>query len=67
MRIKSISLAMALTVVAAAGYLGVGIDPGQPGWLSVQNAEAGTYRRSVRRTARRTSRRTSRRREILYD
>ncbi len=50
-----------IAFVALASFFGGSVDTRVPGWMTLQQAEAGAYRRSVRRTARRTSRRTSRR------
>ncbi len=61
MAIKTVVLGMSIAVVAAAGFVGGSVDTRVPGWLTLQQAEAGAYRRSVRRTARRTARRTSNR------
>ena len=61
MRIKAVILGMSIAVVAAFSFVGGSIDTRVPGWMTLQQAEAGAYRRSVRRTARRTARRTSRR------
>ena len=52
---------VAMTVVALSGFVGGRVDTTVAGWVTLQEAEAGAYRRSVRRSARRTARRTSRR------
>lgn len=61
MALKTVILGMSIAVVAAFSFVGGSIDTRVPGWMTLQEAEAGAYRRSVRRTARRTSRRTARR------
>ncbi len=61
MQLKSVVLGMSIAIVGAVGFVGGSVDTGVSGWVTLQQAEAGAYRRSVRRTARRTARRTSRR------
>ena len=61
MTIKTMVMAASITLVATLGFVGGSVDTSVPGWMTLQQAEAGAYRRSVRRTARRTSRRTARR------
>ena len=69
MTFKTVILGMSIAVVATLGFMGGSVETTAPGWmtLTLQQAEAGAYRRSVRRTARRTARRTSRRQNYLYD
>lgn len=57
MTLKTVILGMPITVVAAVSFVGGSIDSRAPGWMMLQQTEAGPYRRSVRRTARRTARR----------
>ncbi len=57
MRIKSVVLSMSITLVGTVGFVGDRVDTGVSGWMTLQQADAGAYRRSVRRTARRTARR----------
>ncbi len=59
--LKSIALSTSMAAIAVLGFTGGTIDSSVPGWVTLQQAEASPYRRSVRRTARRTSRRTARR------
>ena len=59
MAIRITILGMSMAIVFAAGLFGGSVDTRVPGWMTLQQAEAGPYRRSVRRTARRTARRTS--------
>ena len=61
MALKSVVLGISITVIAAVSFVGGSVDTRIPGWMTLQQADAGPYRRSVRRTARRTARRTSRR------
>ena len=61
MALKTVLLGMSIAGVAAVSFVGGSVDTRIPGWMALQQAEAGAYRRSVRRTARRTARRTSRR------
>ncbi len=61
MALKTIVLGMSITVVAVLGFISDSMDTRVPGWMTMQQAEAGPHRRSVRRTSRRTARRTSRR------
>ncbi len=63
MSIKNLIMGLSITVVATAGFIGGSVNTSTPGWVTVtlQQAEASPYRRSVRRTARRTSRRTAHR------
>lgn len=58
MALKTMVLGMSIALVAALGFIGGSVDTRVSGWMALQQAEAGPYRRSVRRTARRTSRRT---------
>ena len=57
MALKTMVLGMSIALVAALGFIGGSVDTRVSGWMTLQQAEAGPYRRSVRRTARRTSRR----------
>ena len=59
MSLKAMVLGMSMAAVATVGYVGGSVDTREPGWMTLQQAEAAAYRRSVRRTARRTSRRTA--------
>jgi hypothetical protein len=61
MSLKTVVLGVSVAVVAAVGFVGGSVDTGAPGWMTLQQAEASPYRRSVRRTSRRTSRRTAHR------
>lgn len=61
MALKTVVLGMSIAVVAALGFIGGSVDTRVSGWMTLQQAEAGPYRRSVRRTSRRTARRTSHR------
>ena len=66
MRLKAITMTSAAVVIATLGFVGGSIDSSVPGWVTLQQAEASPYRRSVRRTARRTSRRTAHRNSHYY-
>lgn len=62
MSIKSVILGMSIAAIATVGFVGGSVKTGGPGLgltVTLQQAEASPYRRSVRRTARRTSRRTA--------
>ncbi len=59
MQFKSLVLGMSMAVIAGIGFVGGSVDTRLSGWMTLQQAEAGPYRRSVRRTSRRTARRTS--------
>ena len=59
MALKAVCLGMSIAVIGAFSFVGGSIDTRVSGWVTLQEAEAGAYRRSVRRTARRTSRRTA--------
>ena len=59
MTLKTVALGMSIALIGGFSFVGVSIDTRAPGWVTLQEAEAGVYRRSVRRTARRTSRRTA--------
>jgi len=61
MALKTVVLGMSIAVIGAFSFVGGSIDTRVPGWMTLQEAEAGAYRRSVRRTSRRTARRVSRR------
>ena len=66
MAIRITILGMSIAIVVAAGLFGGSLDTRVPGWMTLQQAEAGAYRRSVRRTARRTARRTSYRHDYYH-
>lgn len=51
MALKPLILAMPIVFVAALGFVGESVDTTAPGWVTLQQAEAGEYRRSVRRAA----------------
>lgn len=50
---KTILLMTAMFLVLLVGFAGGSINSSAPGWVSLSQAEASPYRRSVRRTARR--------------
>ncbi len=61
MQFKTLVMGMSIAVIAGIGFVGGSVDTRVSGWMTLQQAEAGAYRRSVRRTSRRTARRVSRR------
>jgi hypothetical protein len=66
MRVKSVVLGMSIVLIGGLGFVGGSMDTGVSGWVTLQQAEASPYRRSVRRTSRRTARRTSARHGGYY-